>query len=166
MTGGADCRKRGAMFRRALLVSSCILFVAVGTACLAEAPPALGGASRPAYPPKRMANTYDVVAYVEDGHPAVGDRAHQVVHAGGLYYFASQANLDRFRADPQRYTPAYNGWCSGAMAKGMRMTANGREFEVMDGQLYLFHDADIHAAWKQDPRGWVRQATANWSTRR
>ncbi len=153
------------MFRRALIVSSFLVLVAAGFACQADAPPTFGGASRPAYPPKRMANTYDVVAYVEDGQPIEGRREHQVVHAGGLYYFASKTSLERFKAEPHRYTPAFDGWCSGAMAKGMRMDVSGREFEVMDGQLYLFHDADIHAAWQQDPKGWIQQASSNWSTK-
>ena len=134
--------------------------------CTPAPAPKLGGASRPAYPPKRMANTYDVVAYVDDGRAEVGTRRFQTVHAGGLYFFASGAHRDRFKENPSRYVPAFEGWCSAGMAKGMRLPPSGEDFEVMAGQLYLFHDAAAHSAWKADPSAAVAEATRAWRTGR
>jgi YHS domain-containing protein len=50
---------------------------------------------------------HDVVAYFTDGAPALGTAEFAHVFDGATYRFASQANLDAFKADPAKYAPAY-----------------------------------------------------------
>ncbi|MEL7371686.1 MAG: YHS domain-containing (seleno)protein [Myxococcota bacterium] len=148
-------------FGATILISS-LVATAGAVGCVGEPSVPPGAASRPAYPPKRMANVHDVVAYVEAGEAIEGNRAHQTVYEGGLYYFANPENRAKFAADPGRYTPAYNGWCSCGMAKGMRLPASGKDFEVVDGQLYLFHNAAVKAEWKKDMSTMLSKADQNW----
>ena len=129
-----------------------------------DPPPPTGAASRPAYPPKLMANYFDPVAYVDNGVAEQGSRRFQRIHDGGLYYFGSQANLDRFMEDPTPYIPAFRGWCSCAMAQGMRKHASGEHFKIVDGALYLFHDGEAQAEWQKDPSAMITQAKEKWAT--
>ena len=137
-----------------------LILSALGCQVEAALPP--GAASRPAYPPKRMANTYDVVAYVENAAAIEGQRTFQTVHDGGLYFFSSQANLDKFRVNPTHYAPAFNGWCACGMAKGLRLPPSGQDFQVVDGQLYLFHDAAVHEAWRAQRAEMLEKGKENW----
>ena len=154
--------------RQPQLVSTCWWMcswaaLTLGGGCSASESVPEGASTRPAYPPKRMANVHDVVAYVDRNAARLGLRTFATVHDGGLYYFESAANRDKFKAAPERYTPAFNGWCSCGMAKGMRLPASGTDFEVVDGQLYLFHNAEVRAIWKQDMQAMISKGQANWT---
>ena len=166
MTGSAAWRKNTAM--RAIAMASLMAATSVGSTigCQADLPPPPGASSRPAYPPKKMANAYDVVAHVEDGVARRGSHQFQVVHEDGHYYFASQANRDKFKSNPDKYVPAFRGWCACTMAKGVRMKASGEHFEVQDGRLYLFHDADLQQKWMQDRTGMKKTAEDHWAAMR
>lgn len=62
---------------------------------------------------------YDLVAYhslnaLDDGTPGTPD--YSVRHNGYLYYYANQANLDTFVANPDPYLPMYGGFCAWGIA--------------------------------------------------
>src|SRR5262249_48349937 len=61
---------------------------------------------------------HDVVAYFQDGRPMPGDARFAAVYNGATYRFASQANLDEFKAHPAKYEPAYGGYCAYGVAVG------------------------------------------------
>ena len=48
---------------------------------------------------------YDTVAYFTEGKPVKGDSKWQVEYEGADWYFSSQENLDKFKADPEAYAP-------------------------------------------------------------
>jgi len=62
---------------------------------------------------------YDVVAYHSLDPNDVGrsgsDR-YQTRYKGYLYYFSSQANMEEFQAQPEKYVPAYGGFCAWGIA--------------------------------------------------
>ena len=47
----------------------------------------------------------DPVSYFTEDSPVAGDYRITAVHNGATYRFASEANRDRFTADPARYAP-------------------------------------------------------------
>jgi hypothetical protein len=55
------------------------------------------------------------------------------------YLFASEANRERFVADPDRYEPAHGGWCSYAIGNGEKVACDPRAFRIEDGRLMLFY---------------------------
>src|SRR5258708_32075211 len=58
---------------------------------------------------------YDPVSYF-DGKPAEGDSKFSNTHKGVTYLFSSLVNLNKFKANPEKYEPAYGG--GGAYAMG------------------------------------------------
>lgn len=113
---------------------------------------------------------FDPVAYFPEGggKPAKGFVQRDLKHGGVTYRFASDANRERFRANPEKYIPAYNGWCAWAMAElNAKVDVEPTAFEVYQGNLYVFYDhADLNtrAMWLKDPKGMVAKANANWKT--
>ncbi|KAB2850623.1 MAG: YHS domain-containing protein, partial [Hyphomicrobiaceae bacterium] len=63
---------------------------------------------------------YDVVAYFTNGAPLLGGDTFAVAHNGATYRFASQANLDAFKANPAKYEPAYGGFCAYGVMLGKK----------------------------------------------
>lgn len=111
---------------------------------------------------------FDPVSYFPEGggRPAKGFVQRDLKHDGVTYRFASDANRDRFRAHPEKYIPAYNGWCAWAMAElNARVDVEPTAYEVYKGKLYVFYDhADLNtrALWLKNPEAMVARADANW----
>src|SRR5690242_8373147 len=59
---------------------------------------------------------YDPVSYF-DQKPSEGTAKWTFSYKGVTYQFSNAANLARFKANPEKYEPAYGGWCAYAMGK-------------------------------------------------
>ena len=105
---------------------------------------------------------YDPVAYFTQGRPVKGSSAHQLRHKGAKWRFASQANLEKFRADPGKYAPRYGGYCAWAVSQGYTAKGDPQYWKIVDGKLYLNYDASVQARWEKDIPGFIRKADANW----
>ena len=107
---------------------------------------------------------YDVVSYFKDGKPTPGDARFATIYDGATFRFASQQNLDEFRAAPARYEPAYGGYCAYGVAVGGKFDGDPRYWKIVDGKLYLNVSGDIQNEWGKDITGNIRKAEANWPT--
>lgn len=118
---------------------------------------------------------HDTVAYFDldaadlnaDGLPnpqaVKGDPKFAAQYQGATWIFASQANLDKFNAEPARYAPQYNGYCAYAAAKGSLAKTNPNAWRVIDGKLFLNFNSDIQRKWAKDIPGFIEDANANWA---
>ena len=83
---------------------------------------------------------YDPVSYF-DGSPLEGDPDLKYVFKGITYQFASAGNLAKFKLTPDKYEPAYGGWCAYAMGdSGEKVKIDPETFKILDGKLYLFYN--------------------------
>ncbi len=105
---------------------------------------------------------HDVVAYFRGGTPVLGSDTYAYAYKGGTYRFADQANLDAFKADPEKYVPAFGGFCAYGVAVGKKFDGDPRYWKIVDGRLYLNLNADIAAKWNEDIPGYVAQAKDKW----
>ena len=105
---------------------------------------------------------YDPVAYFVEGRPTPGAREYALMHGGAVWLFANAANRARFADDPQKYTPAYGGYCAYAVSKGYLAPIDPTAWRIVDGKLYLNYNADIQKVWSSDIPGYIGRANANW----
>jgi YHS domain-containing protein len=105
---------------------------------------------------------YDPVAYFVDGGPRKGRPELALDHAGARWLFASEANRERFRAEPQKYLPAYGGYCAYGVAQGYLVKIDPDAWAIVDGRLYLNSDRSVARTWRKDVPGYVAKADANW----
>lgn len=103
-------------------------------------------------------NGYDPVAYFTVGKPVKGLDTLAFDWMGAKWKFASQANLDLFKSNPEKYAPQYGGYCADGVVQGALVKVEPEQFTVRDGKLYLNYDADIQAKWLKDPAGFIKQA--------
>lgn len=114
-----------------------------------------------------VANGYDVVAYF-DGAPKKGKKNWSFTYEEAQFRFSSKDNLDKFKADPEKYIPQFGGWCAYAIAKtGEKVTINPTTYEIRDEKLYLFYNAFLTNTLKkwtaENPEALVKQAEEHWA---
>lgn len=107
---------------------------------------------------------YDTVAYFTLGKPVRGEDRFVYEWMGAKWKFASQANLDRFKADPEKYAPQYGGYCAYGVAQGNLVRIEPDQFTVLDGKLYLNYSADVQRKWLRDPTAFIEDADAQFET--
>ena len=75
---------------------------------------------------------YDPVSYF-DNKPREGKSTLQFGYKGIIYQFADQANLNRFKASPEKYEPAFGGWCAYAMGEtGEKVKIDPETFKILN----------------------------------
>ena len=115
-----------------------------------------------------MADGYDVTEYFNDNATEGFDR-YSTTYNGAKYKFVNQNNLDKFKANPEKYEPQYNGYCAYAVgAQNKKISINPESYEIRDGKLYLFYDnifADTKKKWEEEgPEQLQSKADENWKT--
>ena len=105
---------------------------------------------------------YDPVAYFEQGTAVKGKKKHSWTWQSARWSFASEANLGRFRADPDRYAPQYGGYCAYAMSKGSYASTDPHAWTIHNGKLYLNFSKQVRAAWGVDIDENITRADEYW----
>jgi YHS domain-containing protein len=105
---------------------------------------------------------YDPVAYFTQGEPVRGSDALVHIHEGAAYRFSTQAHLDSFAADPDRYAPQYGGFCAFGVSVGKKFDGDPNLWRVEDGRLYLNLNEEIYATFLEDVDGNVAKADDQW----
>jgi len=105
---------------------------------------------------------YDPVAYHTGGAPAEGMESRTVQWEGATWWFASAENQALFSAAPERYAPAFGGWCAYAVAKNRTADIDPASWTIVDGTLYLNYSPSIKVKWEADIPGHIKAAEENW----
>ncbi len=105
---------------------------------------------------------YDVVTYHNGKRPLRGNGNFTVDHDGATYLFSSQQNMQIFIDAPEKYLPAYNGYCAFGVSVGKKFIGDPEVWRVIDGRTYLNLDVGIQEQWLKDTAGRIKTADAKW----
>jgi YHS domain-containing protein len=113
-----------------------------------------------------VAEGYDVVSYFSNTAEK-GDTAYTATFEGVKFKFVSKQNLETFKSAPNKYIPAYGGFCAYALGtKGERVAINPETFEIRNGKLYLFYNAwgtNTFKMWQEEGAEQLKEkADKNW----
>ena len=111
---------------------------------------------------KLMLRGNDPVAYHSVGKPVKGDPAIKAEHDGLTYRFASEANRKIFLADPERYIPAFGGYCASGAHYALKARIGADTFKIVDGRLYLFGSPRSRRHWEMDQTENIRMGEWYW----
>jgi hypothetical protein len=81
---------------------------------------------------------YDPVAYFTDGKPVRGSPEFWYAFDDVVYHFRSAEHRDKFAADPERFAPQYDGYCAGAVSRGVKTEPSPEAWLIANGRLYVF----------------------------
>jgi YHS domain-containing protein len=105
---------------------------------------------------------HDPVAFFTEKKPVQGQKRWQSRYNGATYWFASEANLKTFEADPAKYEPAYGGYCGYAASINRVSPIDVSFFQILDGRLVLQHNQRAFDKWNEDVPGNMKKADVNW----
>ena len=113
-----------------------------------------------------VAEGYDVTEYFNN-KAVKGESKYTTTHDNVKYKFASQANLDAFKKNPEKFVPQYGGYCAYAIgAKAEKVDIDPETYEIRDGKLYLFYNSwGINTLTKWNDEGaeaLKNKADENW----
>ena len=143
--------------RRALLVLMAAAGIAVAGGAGAASPQGLNAGADGV-----MLRGFDPVAYFTQGSPTEGSAAFTAEHGGATYRFASAANRELFLADPERYVPAYGGYCALGTAMGRKFDGDPQLWRIVEDRLFLNVHAAAQERWLSDTSGYIVTADNNW----
>lgn len=115
---------------------------------------------------------YDPVAYFEQGEAKEGDANTVSSYSGLTYQFSSTKNKKLFEEAPNKYLPAYGGWCAYAIAEAStKMEPDPTMWKIQDGKLLLFYDdwmtsvtGSLKEEWDSNETVYLEKAEKNWES--
>ena len=107
-------------------------------------------------------NGYDLVSYYTAKRPLRGNGNYVAEYNNATYLFSSEENKQAFEKNPNKYLPAYNGWCAFGVSVGKKFSADPEVWEIVDGKLYMNLDPSIKVIWREDLPGNINKANKNW----
>lgn len=114
-----------------------------------EGGPALGG--------------YCPVSYQRNHQAVPGIPSYQEEHEGLSYHFADGEAQAAFRKNPERYLPAFDGWCAYGVAFGKKVPVDPTVFSIVGDRLYLNKNPRIGRRFDSDSRRYIGRANRKWS---
>ncbi len=105
---------------------------------------------------------YDLVSYQTGKRPIRGNGHFVAVYDGATYQFSSADNQKAFQKDPEKYLPAYGGYCAFGTSVGKKFVGDPEVWRVVDGKLYLNLDTSIQSEWLKDVPGRIKTANTQW----
>lgn len=105
---------------------------------------------------------YDPVAFFKDGKAVKGDSKYPLRHNGALYYFSSKEHRDAFKDAPEKYEPAFGGYCAYGVSRGKLVEIDVNAFQIVDGRLLLQYSKGVRDDFNKDTKGNLTKADANW----
>ena len=109
---------------------------------------------------------YCPVAYFAVDKAVRGSKEFAADHKGITYHFVSADARDMFTKHPERYVPAYGGWCAFGMAVKDKFPVDPTNFKIVDGQLLVFlknSGVDALEIWNgKNEEKLLKKAAAHW----
>ncbi len=97
-----------------------------------------------------------------DGRPRAGNPNIFATYNRALWYFQSEATRDRFRAEPARFAPQFDGYCAWAASQNYIWPGNPEFWRLVDGKLYLKVNEEAQRLWLADIPGNIVKGNTNW----
>lgn len=106
---------------------------------------------------------YDPVAYFVESDAVKGNSDHTLEWDGVTWQFSSQANLQRFEANPEKYAPQFGAHCANGLSSGHVVDGDPENWRIIDGKLYLYFSAWGRTQWAFGVDGKIQRANQTWT---
>lgn len=109
---------------------------------------------------------YCPVAYFAVDRAVRGKPKFASTHNDVTYHFVSGDAKKAFDKNPEKYVPAFGGWCAFGMSVSDKFPVDPTNFKIVDGRLMVFlknRDVDALKLWNKGNQGkLIRKAEAHW----
>jgi YHS domain-containing protein len=109
---------------------------------------------------------YSPVSYLDHNRAEPGSPRFTAVYKGVTYFFTSTEQIKSFTASPERYMPAYGGYCAFGCTVQSHFVPDPMSFKIIDGKTHLFlknEEVDARSLWEQGNKDELKdKADAYW----
>ena len=105
---------------------------------------------------------YDPVAYFTDNKAMKGSAKFSSEYDGAKYLFISAEHKALFDGDPEKYAPAYGGYCGYAASINRLSPVSPEWFQIEDGKLILQHNKKAFDLFNKELKENISKADAYW----
>jgi YHS domain-containing protein len=105
---------------------------------------------------------FDTVAYFSADKAIEGNPQYSFIWNGAKWYFSSSENMEKFKADPERYAPQFGGYCAWAVSKGYTADGDPNAWKIVDGKLYLNYNQQVREKWEAEQPKLIEDGKKNW----
>lgn len=105
---------------------------------------------------------YDAVSYHTIGRPVMGNGSHASTYKDETYLFINEEHKNSFDKNPEKYVPAYGGWCAYGVSAGKKFHGDPLVWKLVDGKLYLNLNNKIQGLWSENIEGYINGANEKW----
>jgi YHS domain-containing protein len=105
---------------------------------------------------------YDPVAFFTDQKPVAGKAGLESAYHGGTYRFATAQHKAMFDAHPEKYEPAFGGYCAYGVSRNKLVDIDVNASQIVDGRLLLQYSKGVRDDFNRDAKGNLAKADANW----
>ena len=103
---------------------------------------------------------HDPIAYFADGKKAMGSADYSAGFDGATYHFVSAVNRDQFLDDPEKYTPAFGGFCAFGVTRSVKITGDPNAWKIVNDKLYINSSPRVLGMWSEDIPGNINPIVA------
>lgn len=105
---------------------------------------------------------YDPVAFFKQSKAVKGADSLSFNYKNATWLFASQEDLDAFKAAPEKYTPQYGGYCAYGTADGHKAPTQTDTWTVLNDKLYFNYNSKVKEIWAKDQQNLIQKADQKW----
>lgn len=105
---------------------------------------------------------YDPVAFFTEQQPVMGNKDLTFSWNDAIWSFSSQANLEAFKASPEKFAPQYGGYCAYGTADGHLSPTQPETWTIVNDRLYFNYNMKVKEKWMGGQAGYIEQADKNW----
>jgi len=107
---------------------------------------------------------YDPVAFFKQSKAVKGADSLAYQWKGATWLFASQEDMDAFKARPENYAPQYGGYCAYGTSDGAghKSPTQTETWSVVNDKLYFNYSPKVKEVWLKDQQNLIKKADTNW----
>ena len=105
---------------------------------------------------------YDPVAYFVENRAVKGKAKFEHEWMEANWRFSSKDNLEAFKRNPDKYAPAYGGYCAYAVSQNDIAGIEPEQFTIYKGRLYLNYNQSINQKWLSNRDSYITDADRYW----
>ena len=115
------------------------------------------------YSPSGIAlNGYDVVSFYTESKAIRGADAFSFKWKDATWLFSSQQHLDSFKQSPEKYEPAFGGYCAYGTSRGYKAPTQIDTWTIVNNKLFFNYNQKVKELWNKNQSTFIDSATVKW----
>lgn len=107
---------------------------------------------------------YDVVDFHISKKATKGDDAFVTKWNGADWYFNNMQNLNLFVASPEKYAPAFGGYCAYGLSQGHKAPTIVDTWTIIKDTLYFNYNLKVKERWMVKTDSLIQVGQKNWDS--